>query len=209
MPIGGAISAIAAKTEGDLAWNRTKRMMRKRHQWEVSDLRKAGLNPILSAGGAPSMGSASPAKLPDLQQTQGQLVQARQNVAARKNLKSQRSLMAGQEAKLVSDIEVNRANADKMRADTGLANAHAMNAGTTGMLLNYQIPGAALNASIAGSPSGQAAAKTKQWLPHLNTTVQAIGAVGLGRWLYNQKGGASKEAWQTKAPQRRHGGKLP
>lgn len=40
----------------------TKIMMQKRHQWEVQDLIKAGLNPILSAHGTPSMGS-SPAPI--------------------------------------------------------------------------------------------------------------------------------------------------
>ncbi len=57
MPFGASIQAGAAKAEGDLAWSRTKRMMQNRHQWEVSDLKAAGLNPILSAGAAPSMGS--------------------------------------------------------------------------------------------------------------------------------------------------------
>ena len=36
--------------------------MKNRHQWEVSDLRKAGLNPILSAGAAPSMGASAMAQ---------------------------------------------------------------------------------------------------------------------------------------------------
>lgn len=34
-----------------------KQMMQNAHQWEVADLRKAGLNPILSAGGSGASGS--------------------------------------------------------------------------------------------------------------------------------------------------------
>lgn len=56
--IGGAMSA--AGSLGDLltggyfsrkAWQRQKEAMQNAHQWEVADLRAAGLNPILSATG--------------------------------------------------------------------------------------------------------------------------------------------------------------
>lgn len=56
--IGGMASA--AGSIGDLlsggyfsrkAWQRQKEAMQNAHQWEVADLRKAGLNPILSATG--------------------------------------------------------------------------------------------------------------------------------------------------------------
>lgn len=50
-------SAKAAAKANDF----TQLMMQKRHQWEVDDLRDAGLNPILSANAAPSMGSSAKA----------------------------------------------------------------------------------------------------------------------------------------------------
>jgi len=77
---------IAAKSESDLAWKRQKQMMRNRHQWEVQDLRAAGLNPILSAGGAPSMASVSQAKLPDFGSDFGMA-----GAATRKSQKTQES----------------------------------------------------------------------------------------------------------------------
>ena len=39
----------------------TETQLKNRHQWEVADLRKAGLNPILSAGGTPSIGGSAKA----------------------------------------------------------------------------------------------------------------------------------------------------
>ena len=62
MDWGSAIGGIAsaAGSLGDLlsggyfsrkAWQRQKEAMQNAHQWEVADLRKAGLNPILSATG--------------------------------------------------------------------------------------------------------------------------------------------------------------
>jgi hypothetical protein len=39
----------------------TKEQLQNRHQWEVSDLKAAGLNPVLSAGGTPSIGSSAKA----------------------------------------------------------------------------------------------------------------------------------------------------
>lgn len=52
-----ALDYISGEASAKAAYARSKDAYKHRHQWEVSDLRKAGLNPILSAhqpGAAPS-----------------------------------------------------------------------------------------------------------------------------------------------------------
>lgn len=61
--LGNASANSAAASSAASANAMTKEMMQKRHQWEVDDLKAAGLNPILSAGGTPSMGSSAKAEV--------------------------------------------------------------------------------------------------------------------------------------------------
>ncbi len=51
---------VAAGVASKIAWKRTKRILKNRHQWEVADLIAAGLNPILSATKGPGGGAFSP-----------------------------------------------------------------------------------------------------------------------------------------------------
>lgn len=59
--VGGAVldhtlNSYAARK----AYKRNKTMYKNRHQWEVEDLRKAGLNPIMSAMKGAPVGAAAP-----------------------------------------------------------------------------------------------------------------------------------------------------
>lgn len=110
--------AALAKVGGDLAssalglyasskaWRRQREAAQNAHQWEVEDLRKAGLNPILSAtgGSGASAGSASvPAGLGvDL----GGAISTAQNVENSKyanQLKKQQETLADKQGQLVDE----------------------------------------------------------------------------------------------------------
>jgi len=65
--LGGAMANKQSKDNVQAANQFTTEQMKNRHQWEVQDLRAAGLNPILSAlNGAPSMGGSPVAPVQDI-----------------------------------------------------------------------------------------------------------------------------------------------
>lgn len=64
--IGGAANFGSSALSAYVGWKHQKEAMKNRHQWEVEDLRKAGLNPILSAGGSGALGNAPSIVAPDL-----------------------------------------------------------------------------------------------------------------------------------------------
>lgn len=56
--VGGAKANKHNQHLMELQQKENRKLMKKRHQWEVADLRKAGLNPILSAHAAPAMATS-------------------------------------------------------------------------------------------------------------------------------------------------------
>lgn len=50
--VGSIFSSAGSYAAAERAWKHQKEYSKNAHQWEVEDLKKAGLNPILSAGGS-------------------------------------------------------------------------------------------------------------------------------------------------------------
>lgn len=64
--IGGIANLGSSALSAYFGWKHQKEAMQNRHQWEVADMRKAGLNPILSSGGSGAPGNAPQIVAPDL-----------------------------------------------------------------------------------------------------------------------------------------------
>jgi len=101
--LGGAIGLVSnAKTNAaqrDAAADAnafTATQLQKRHQWEVADLKAAGLNPILSAGGTPSIGSSAKA---DVESSGEAISRSVSSALAAKALQSQIDLNQAQTTK--------------------------------------------------------------------------------------------------------------
>lgn len=104
----------------------TKEQLQNRHQWEVDDLRKAGLNPILSAmKGAPSIGGSAQAV------SSGNIAE---NTAALTSSGAQSAQQRLNLKKLDAEIDLLRSNAEasKTQGVKNLAEARS-----TGNLANW------------------------------------------------------------------------
>lgn len=74
--IGGAANLGSSAVSAYFSWKHQKEVMKNRHQWEVEDLRNAGLNPILSAGGQGAPGNAPIIEAPDVSGAAAKAVEA-------------------------------------------------------------------------------------------------------------------------------------
>jgi len=174
------LGSVASKT----AWSRTKRMMQKRHLWEVADLRSAGLNPILSAGAAPSMGGPSMQQTPDIAAHEGVRQKKRQDRAGRKTMRHQRGAMDAQKEAALQAAGLSNAAAAKTREEAGLIN-------TQHRIAALGVAQAELNNEVALSASGRAAAYAGAWANTISAVSGGVGAAAMWR-LGGGRGGAAQ-----------------
>lgn len=102
----------------------TEKQLKNRHQWEVADLKAAGLNPVLSAGGTPSIGGSAVA---DVINPADSAVNAANTALAAKRLTEEiKNIREDTELKKASQV-AQLANAKSASSAASLNDAHAAN----------------------------------------------------------------------------------
>lgn len=120
---GAALNIGSSALSAYFNWKHQKEVMQNRHQWEVDDLRKAGLNPILSATG----GQGTSGNAPVIEPTD---VAGAMHSSADKELKeAQAKQVEVQNSALAADTELKKAQTEVAKEASTLTYAQAVGQG--------------------------------------------------------------------------------
>lgn len=121
--VGGLLGTGLSFLGGSLAWKRQKAVLQNSAQWRVRDLKRAGLNPILAAGGG---GAGAPAgNMPSIANL-GSDITTGKKVSYEGKLKKSQTRLTDKQLDLMdvqimgerSKVGVNSAYAQSLMADT-------------------------------------------------------------------------------------------
>jgi len=142
--LGGLFGNNSAKKAAKRQMEFQERMARNAHQYEVEDLTKAGLNPVLSAGGS---GSASPAGAMASVPNDNIIGDAVSSALQSKMINAQIDNMK-------MDTQKKQSERDATDTQGALNTIMFQNQKKTGLLLDAQLPEAAASAKMYSSEYG-------------------------------------------------------
>lgn len=185
--IGGLFGNSSAKREAARNREFQERMARYAHTYEVEDLRRAGLNPILSANGGAATPSGSMADVGD-----NIVGEAASSAMAAARTRQELDVLESQDKKNSAD-----AGAAAAAEAAGYASAKRLNAETN--LLNLQAVQERKNAEAAEGLAGTLGAFGKAVSP-LAGVVGAVGGGAIGGAVASRVIGNKKKARITAMP---------
>lgn len=131
---GGAANLGSSAVSAYFSWKHQKAVMQNRHQWEVDDLRKAGLNPILSAtGGSGAPGNAPIIEAPDVSGAAAKAVEASLGRSQEDLIKAQTQQSASSARQAESQTALNKTEEKRV----GFEADRSLEAVGTQALTNY------------------------------------------------------------------------
>ena len=119
-----ATDFLFSNYQANKAWSRQKQAAQSAHQWEVADLRAAGLNPILSATGGNGANLPSVAVAQNANSEAPNILGMMATMQGIRNQEQQENVLKAQEELLKTQAERERDSATLLRSQTAQINTN-------------------------------------------------------------------------------------